>query len=386
MRYKALVYMLSSVGVALSATVAGAAESGASQPSTAAKATVAATPQSPAVAKVTLYDDFTASTLNHAIWDKNFNATQTFGSAYWSPTQVATGASHLRLIVKKQAGYGKAYVSGAVTSFGGFSQTYGRYEIRARLPPGKGMWPAFWLMPIDQSWPPEIDVFEWVASDPTAVYNTLHWQSNNSHYQKSGICHSSTLTTADHTYGVDWTPGRLDFTLDGKICSSLTGSNVPSKPVYVLMNLAIGGSWPGEPDATTPLPGTFAIRWVKVSQFVGMPAEVPLPLMFGKTYLSAYQVKAGTTIQINTSAVVGNKALGKVSARAEVYGINNSVNHGRTAYIQKANTKAGERIPFTFSYTVPTGMAPGLYSVAINLVGGSYNKSQWIANQFFVVK
>ncbi len=104
------------------------------------------------------------------------------------------------------------YTSGLLTTEGSFSQTYGYWEIGAELPKGDGLWPAFWLLPADHSWPPEIDIFEVLGNDPNTVYNSFHGSDGIDFSQAT---HVGDLSTGFHTFGFNWTPATMTWYVDG---------------------------------------------------------------------------------------------------------------------------------------------------------------------------
>lgn len=148
-----------------------------------------------------------------------------------------------------------------------FSFTYGRAEIRARVPAGRGLWPAFWLLPVSHESRPEIDVLEILGHDTSTL--RMHY-----HYSVEGERRSlgSNLATYDlsggwHTYAIEWTPDALVWYLDDVERWRIDESEiVPHEPMYLILNLAIGGDWPGAPDATTTFPAEFLVDWVRVWQ------------------------------------------------------------------------------------------------------------------------
>src|SRR5258706_14299668 len=153
------------------------------------------------------------------------------------------------------------YTSGMVTSQHSFSQTYGYFEIRAQLPAGQGSWPAFWLLATDQSWPPEIDVFEMLGKDPSTIYTTVHSGPTNV-AAGTGVTVANT-STGFHTYGVDWEPDYLTWYFDGQqVFKTATPADV-NKPMYLLANLGLGGGWGGPVDSTTPFPGAYQIDYIR---------------------------------------------------------------------------------------------------------------------------
>ena len=157
---------------------------------------------------------------------------------------------------------GYNYVSGELTTAGSFAQQYGYFEMRAQMAGGQGMWPAFWMLAADKSWPPEIDIVEAVGKDPNYVYTTLHSKDGN-----SGKANWSTTDISKdfHTYGVDWTASTITFYFDGKAVYAHATPSDMNKPMYMLLNLAVGGSWPGSPDSTTDWSKTdYLIDYVRV--------------------------------------------------------------------------------------------------------------------------
>jgi hypothetical protein len=159
--------------------------------------------------------------------------------------------------------YGQKYTSGLMTTRLSFSQLYGVFEMRARLPKGRGLWPAFWLVPADGSWPPEIDIFETLGQEPSVVYTTVHSKAQGK-YEKFGKVNRVADTSADfHTYAVDWQKEEIAFYFDDvEIFRTPTPADL-HKPMYMIINVAVGG-WPGDPDETTRFPVAMEIDWVRV--------------------------------------------------------------------------------------------------------------------------
>lgn len=155
------------------------------------------------------------------------------------------------------------YTSGVITTQPSFSQRYGYFEMRARVPGGKGVWPAFWLLPADLNWPPEIDVMESVG-DPAAVYMTVHAPKEKKG-AKSDVAKIS--PGVFHTFAVSWDPRELVWYIDGREAARKPTPPGVDKPMFLIANLALGGYWPGDPDETTPLPVTFAIDYIRAYRF-----------------------------------------------------------------------------------------------------------------------
>ena len=148
---------------------------------------------------------------------------------------------------------------------GGFSQLYGYFEMRAKIPKGQGFWPAFWLLPTDGSWPPEIDVMENLGNDTTTIYMTNHFVSGGVNSQAGSAYTGPDFSAGMHVYAVDWEPGSITWYIDAVQRFKLT-SNVPNVPMYVIANLAVGGSWPGSPNASTVFPNEMDIDYIRCWQ------------------------------------------------------------------------------------------------------------------------
>ncbi len=152
---------------------------------------------------------------------------------------------------------GQTYTSGMINTYHSFSQTYGYFEIRAQLPAAHGMWPAFWMLPADGSWPPELDVMEMVGGDPNTLRNTVHSQVSGSqrvdatHYLDEANVAVPDMTSGFHTYGVDWEPDTITWYYDGHPTFQAATPADLNKPMYLIANLAVGGAWAGDPDAAS---------------------------------------------------------------------------------------------------------------------------------------
>ena len=158
------------------------------------------------------------------------------------------------------------YTSGAITTLGKFQQEYGYFQIRCRVPAGKGFWPAFWLLPTDLSWPPEIDIFEYLGDHDDTLYFHNHYKDAAGAHQAEGFEIKGPDYSRDfHAIAVDWEPGSIVWYVDGKEVARST-KGIPKGPFYILLNLAVGGDWPGPPDVSTLFPSQFQIDYVRVYQ------------------------------------------------------------------------------------------------------------------------
>lgn len=184
-----------------------------------------------------------------------------------SPFRVRDGLLEIRAepvseaLAPRLQGY--RYTSGMITTQPSFSQRYGYFEMRAKLPRGKGVWPAFWLLPADLSWPPEIDVMESVG-DPGVVYTTYHSKAVE---KPVGGREHRVDPDAFHTYAVAWDPEHIAWFIDGREVRRERTPGDMHKPMYMLANIAIGGDWAGEPDRTTPFPARMMIDYIRAYRF-----------------------------------------------------------------------------------------------------------------------
>lgn len=169
---------------------------------------------------------------------------------------------------KRRAEYSgkmREYTSGMMSTYQKFTQKFGWFEIRCRIPKGKGLWPAFWLLPDPLGWPPEIDVLETIGHQPNRAYFTHHWRDENRRHQSHGGHHDNGDLSADfHTYAAEWSPEAIVWYFDGKEVFRSTRSVPKELPMYMLANLAVGGNWPGSPNEETPFPSSFDIDYIRV--------------------------------------------------------------------------------------------------------------------------
>ena len=167
--------------------------------------------------------------------------------------------------------WGRKYVSGIITSKFSFYQRYGVFEIRARLPAGRGFWPAFWLLPVDGSWPPEIDVFEVLGHETARIYASAHSKASNEHTAAGVDVPAMDLSKDFHRYAVEWQKEQIRWYLDGVEIGRTSTPPDMDKPMYLLANLTIGG-WHGEPDSSTHFPGIYAIDYIRAYRRAQMHA------------------------------------------------------------------------------------------------------------------
>ncbi|MBV8975943.1 MAG: glycoside hydrolase family 16 protein [Alphaproteobacteria bacterium] len=154
------------------------------------------------------------------------------------------------------------YTSGELNSYHSFSQLYGYFEMRAQLPASQGMWPAFWMLPEDGSWPPEIDIMEVLGNDPTTLYTSAHSEQNGQEVNYGVATKVPDTSKAFHTYAVDWEKDTITWYFDGQQVYQLATPPDFHKPMFIEVNLALGGYWPGDVDSTTVFPGQYKIDYI----------------------------------------------------------------------------------------------------------------------------
>lgn len=156
------------------------------------------------------------------------------------------------------------YTSGLVESKQRFVTAYGRVEVCAKLPGTQGIWPAHWMLPDRPTWPPEIDIMEMLGHDPTRVYMTHFWGTWPNIDHITAAYSGPDFTAGYHTFAVEWTPTSLDYYVDDVLRFASTNPNVPTEPFYIILNTAVGGNWPGNPNGSTVFPQYHDIDYVRV--------------------------------------------------------------------------------------------------------------------------
>ncbi len=217
------------------------------------------------------HDEFNSDQLNTSLWSTEhwWGRTNPPELEYYTSDALRSDNGTLSIIGDKRARGGMDYTSGIVTTINSFSFTYGYAEIRARIPSGQGLWPAFWLTNDngrkDKAWS-EIDVFEFLCQQPNVLYMTLHYTDEQQKSRQIGTHIEGPDFSRDfHTYAVDWSPQAVIWYIDGVEQFRVT-EHVPNGAMYVIANLQIGGNWPGSPDQTTAFPAHYDIDYIRVYQ------------------------------------------------------------------------------------------------------------------------
>ncbi len=245
--------------------------------------------------KLVWQDEFNGKRLDTSKWNVLLREQSKHNELqYYLPDEVyvENGTLHLRSRVRS---YGSMkYTSGRLDTKGKFAPIYGRFEIRAKLPGGKGLWPAHWLYPQNRNWQmeylmsqavaegkerlipeerpwySEIDIMEFLGHEPNILYGTLHYYTFDGQKKStSGKWIGDVDYSKDfHIYALEWEPDSIRWYVDGHLMHATT-TGIPRTPHYLILNTAVGGAWPGNPDSTTTFPQYHDIDYVRVYQKAG---------------------------------------------------------------------------------------------------------------------
>ncbi len=231
-------------------------------------------------------DEFTGTTLNTDYWSY-----QT-GAGGWGNNElqyytdrvdnVNVTGGNLEIIALEENYNGANYTSGRIRTLDKAQWTYGKMEARIQVPEGQGIWPAFWMMPSDNaygSWPGsgELDIMELLGHEPDICYTTLHYgytddhQSQGTSYQLPG---PDDFADGFHDFSVEWEPNKIEWFVDDVSVFILTDTDLAPYPwvfdrdFHFILNVAVGGNWPGPPDNTTVFPQTMLVDYVRVYQLL----------------------------------------------------------------------------------------------------------------------
>lgn len=196
---------------------------------------------------------------------------------YYKKENTSVRDGYLFIEAKKESSGGKLYTSSRLTTQNKITQKFGRIDIRAVLPKGKGIWPALWMLGknIDEvGWPRcgEIDIMEMIGGpqDDDTIYGTVHWDNAGSHAEYGGKVEllSTTFNDQFHVFSIIWDEKFITWYLDNKeyhkIDITPSGLNEFQKDFFFIFNVAVGGNWPGNPDATLVFPQKMIVDYVRV--------------------------------------------------------------------------------------------------------------------------
>jgi|SRR5579863_6992460 len=226
--------------------------------------------------KLTFADEFNGAELDLSRWTTHdpWGHVRDRQLQAYAPEAITVSGGQLHIVASRTPvnqvpvpydGKDREYVSGVVSTFGTFSQTYGRFEIRCRVPAGRGLRAGFLLMPVPLGALPEIDAFQTVGGSPSKVFFGNRWGTEQTERSFGDAFTGPELSPGFHTLSIEWGRDRISWFIDGKEkFHSVDG--IPRQPMYMLLDLAVGGNLAPAPDASTNFPASFDIDYIHVYQ------------------------------------------------------------------------------------------------------------------------
>lgn len=229
-----------------------------------------------------LEEDFESGEIDTSLWTFEIGTGQNgWGNnelQYYTdrPENVKVEDGKLIITAREESFEGSSYTSARMITKEKFEVQFGRIEARMKMPWGRGLWPAFWMLGnnIDEvSWPQtgEIDIMEYRGQDPTIVHGSVHgpgYSAGNA-ITKSFNLQNDRLDTGFHTYGIEWGENYINFYIDDSLYNRITPDDVTgewvfNKPFFMLVNMAVGGTFVGSPSEDTVFPQTLEVDYIKV--------------------------------------------------------------------------------------------------------------------------
>ena len=218
-------------------------------------------------------DEFDKNIIDTTTWnfERGGNGWGNNEQEYYQANNASIENDNLVITAKKETIGSNGYTSSRMTTQGKKEFEYGRVEARIKLPVAKGLWPAFWMLGANINtvgWPKcgETDIMEHINTD-SLIYGTIHWD-NNGHIQDGGK--TATSPSAYHVYSVEWTATSIKWYIDSALYyqSNIIGNTTEEfhAPFFIILNLAVGGNWPGQQIDDSMLPAKMYIDYVRVYQ------------------------------------------------------------------------------------------------------------------------
>ncbi|MCH8567936.1 MAG: family 16 glycosylhydrolase [Balneolales bacterium] len=259
-------------------------------------------------------DEFGGEELDLSKWTFQLGTGANYGLINWGNNEqqfytdreenlfIQDGMLHIRALQEQFSG--RSYTSARIRSYNKGDWTYGRFEVRAKLPEGQGLWPAIWMMPTDNvygGWPQsgEIDIMEALGHQPHISYGSVHygpvWPNNR--FRTGSITKPEGTFSEDFSvYAIEWEPGVIRFYVDDQLFFIVTENHLApynwpfDQRFHFILNVAVGGHWPGYPDETTEFPQEMIVDYVRVYQdpaFTSIgdePSETPNRIELKQNY------------------------------------------------------------------------------------------------------
>jgi beta-glucanase (GH16 family) len=335
------------------------------------------TPPSLSTMHVTFDDEFSGSTLDHTKWVTHYpylgyinNEQESYVPDAIVPDPAA-GVLRIRSDVRNFNNH--PYTSGVISTHNHFSQTYGYFEMRAKMPHTTGFWPAFWLFseygtPYVNFLSAELDILEQYTQAPAA-------SSHGWHVHVNGVAEGGELyfispydlSAGYHTYGLSWQPNLVVYYVDGQEVNRITGDLVPTQPMYVMANVAIGEGFRA-PNSTTTFPNTMDIDYIRVYQFNNAAPEYAPPVKLLPIQLSSYNPTPGQKLIITESVVVGPKDIPNANIGIDITDYNGGKVPGADMGIGYPVLKAGTTVTQSQSFVIPANIPSGVYNIVYRVL------------------
>lgn len=219
--------------------------------------------------RLTFSDEFSGTTVNASKWTRIAQSQPSdpyWGLQYLRPEDVYVSGGLLHVRAQKRSYEGAQYTAGWMYSKPFFSQRYGAFEARIKMPKGAGLWPAFWLVVNDFDISDEIDIAEYLGSTPNVMYFSTHKGTTPENYGSKTVSWTDpkrSLDSAFHVYRLEWSQGLARFLVDDIERGRIT-ELVPSSSLHIVFCMQVGGGWGGPPDASTVFPAEMLVDWVRV--------------------------------------------------------------------------------------------------------------------------
>jgi beta-glucanase (GH16 family) len=227
-------------------------------------------------------DEFNADSLDSNNWTFDLGASG-WGNAELEqytnlPENVRVENGMLTIEVRQDSNTSYGYSAARIKTHGLQTWQYGRIEARIKLPYGQGIWPAFWMLGDDIStagWPNsgEIDIMEFIGKEPDSIYHTIYGPGYSGAHGVGlyTVLPQDALKNDFHVFAIEWEANEIRWYVDDQQTFGITADKVPGKwvydhPFFIILNVAVGGNWPGSPDDTTTFPQQMLVDYVRVYQ------------------------------------------------------------------------------------------------------------------------
>ncbi|MDF1699357.1 MAG: family 16 glycosylhydrolase [Saprospiraceae bacterium] len=231
-------------------------------------------------------DEFEKNTLDETKWSFQNGDGCDIGLCGWGnnelqwyqPKNAVVSDGSLKILARKEKVGKSQYTSAKLRTKGKADWTYGRFEASIKLPKGRGLWPAFWLLPTDEvygGWPRsgEIDIVELIGDKMDEIHGSMHFGKvwpNNSNVQASYHLNKGEFSDEFHTFAIEWEEGEIRWLLDDHLYSTQRSEDIAplkwpfDQNFHIVLNIAVGGTWPGNPDETTSFPQAMEVEYIRV--------------------------------------------------------------------------------------------------------------------------